>query len=43
LVFGVGRGSMGGNESGATPARNGRHVEHELTFFNTKWPTISSQ
>ncbi len=41
LVFGVGKGSKGGNEFGVTLARNGNHLEHELAFFNTKWPTTS--
>jgi hypothetical protein len=40
--FGVGRGSKGGNESVATPIKNGSHVVHELTFFNTEWPTTST-
>ncbi len=43
MVFGVGKGSEGGNEFGATLAKNGSNVEYELTFFNTKWPTTSSQ
>jgi hypothetical protein len=38
--FGVGRGSKGGNESAVAPLKNGSHVEHELAFFNTEWPTI---
>jgi len=42
LVFGVGRGSKGGNELGAAPTRSGSHVEHELAFFNMEWPTTSS-
>jgi hypothetical protein len=43
LVFGVGRGSKGGNESAAAPARSGSHVEHEPAFFKMQWPTTSSQ
>jgi hypothetical protein len=39
--FGVGRGSKGGNESGVALVKNGSHMEHELAFFNTEWPTIS--
>jgi hypothetical protein len=39
---GVGRGSKGGNEFGVALVKNGSHVEHELAFFNTEWPTISS-
>jgi hypothetical protein len=39
LGFGVGRGSKGGNEFGAAHVKNGSHVEHELAFFNTEWPT----
>jgi hypothetical protein len=41
LVFGVGRGSKGGNESSAALAKSESHVEHELAFFNMKWPTTS--
>jgi hypothetical protein len=43
LVFGVGRGSKGGNESAAAPARSGSHVEHEPAFFKMQRPTTSSQ
>jgi hypothetical protein len=43
LVFGVGRGSKGGNESSAALAKSESHVEHELAFFNMEWPTTSSR
>jgi hypothetical protein len=43
LVFGVGKGSKGGNECGFAFARSGSHVEHELAFFNMEWSTTSSQ